>query len=57
MINTNRNFVNNMDLNKGSSLAHLIEQMDPNSANCEGELNPIEHSNYCGNEEFMKSHH
>ena len=54
MINTNRNFVNNMDLNEGNSLPHLIEQMDPN---CEGELNPIEHSNYFGNEEFMKSHH
>ena len=43
MINTNRNFVNNIDLNEGNSLPHLIEQMDPN---CEGELNPIEHSNY-----------
>ena len=43
-----------MYLNEGNSLPHLIEQMDPN---CEGELNPIEHSNYFGNEEFMKSHH
>ena len=43
-----------MDLNEGNSLPHLIEQMD---LNCEGELNPIEYSNYFGNEEFMKSHH
>ena len=53
MINPNRNFVNNMDLNEGNSLPHLIEQIYPN---CEGELNPVEHSNYFGNEEFMKSH-
>ena len=53
MINTNRNFVNNIDLNEGNSLPHLIEQMDPY---CEGELNPIEHSNYFSNEEFMKTH-
>ena len=44
MINTNRNFVNNIDLNEENSLPHLIEQMDPN---CKGELNPIE---------FMKTH-
>ena len=25
--------------------------------NCVGGFNPIEHSNYFGNEEFMKSHH
>ena len=54
MINTNRNFVKNMDDNEGNSLPHLIEQTDPN---CEGELNPIEHPDYFGNEEFMKLHH
>ena len=43
----------NIDLNEGNSLPHLIEQMNPN---CEGELNPIEHSNYFSNEEFMKTH-
>ena len=53
MINTNRNFVNNIDLNEGNLLPHLIEQMDPN---CEGELNPIDYSNYFGNEEFMRAH-
>ena len=35
-----------------SVLPHLIEQMDPN---CKGELNPIEHSNYFSNEEFIKT--
>ena len=53
MINTNRNFVNNNGLNEENSLPHLIEQMDPN---CEGELNPFEHSSYFSNEEFIKTH-
>ena len=46
----NRNFVNNTDLNEENSLTHLIEQLDPIH---EGEVNPMQHSNYYNNEEFM----
>ena len=50
MIDVNRSFVNNTDLNEKNSLAHLIEKLDPIN---EGEVNPIQHSNYYSNEEFM----
>ena len=53
MIDVNRNFVNNTDLNEENSLTHLIEQLDPIH---EGEVNPIQHSNYYNNEEFMGAH-
>ena len=43
MIDVNRNFVNNTDLNEENSLTHLIDQLDPIH---EGEVNPIQHSNY-----------
>ena len=52
MIDSNRNFVNNTDLNV-NSLTHLIEYLDPID---EGEVNPIHHSNYYNNEEFMEAH-
>ena len=53
MIDVNRSFVNNTDLNEDNSLAHLIEKLDPIN---EGEVNPIQHSNYYSNEEFMGAH-
>ena len=53
MIDVNRSFVNNTDLNEENSLAHLIEKLDPIN---EGEVNPIQHSNYYSNEEFMGAH-
>ena len=53
MIDVNRNFVNNTDLNEENSLTHLIDQLDPIH---EGEVNPIQHSNYYNNEEFMGAH-
>ena len=53
MIDSNRNFVNNTDLNEVNSLTHLIEYLDPID---EGEVNPIHHSNYYNNEEFMEAH-
>ena len=53
MIDVNRSFVNNTDLNEENSLAHLIEKLDPIN---EGEVNPIQHSNYYSNEEFMGEH-
>ena len=53
MIDINRNFVNNTDLNEVNSLTHLIEYLDPID---EGEVNPIHHSNYYNNEEFMQAH-
>ena len=53
MIDVNRNFVNNTDLNEENSLTHLMEQLDPIH---EGEVNPIQHSNYYNNEEFMGAH-
>ena len=51
MINTNGNFVNNIDLNEGNSLPHLIEQMDPNCiqetwANNETKINYFHLQNY-----------
>ena len=53
MIDSNRNFVNNTDLNEVNSLTHLIEYLDPID---EGEVNPIHHSNYYNNEEFIEAH-
>ena len=53
MIDVNRSFVNNTDLNEENSLAHLIEKLDPIN---EGEVNPIQHSNYYSNEEVMGAH-
>ena len=53
MIDSNRNFVNNTDLNEVNSLTHLIEYLCPID---EGEVNPIHHSNYYNNEEFMEAH-
>ena len=53
MIDSNRNFVNNTDLNEVNSLTHLIEYLDPID---EGEVSPIHHSNYYNNEEFMEAH-
>ena len=53
MIDINRNFVNNTDLNEENSLTHLIEYLDPID---EGEVNPIHHSNYYNNEEFKEAH-
>ena len=53
MIDSNRNFVNNTDLNEVDSLTHLIEYLDPID---EGEVNSIHHSNYYNNEEFMEAH-
>ena len=53
MIDSNRNFVNNTDLNEVNSLTHLIEYLDPID---EGEVNPIHHSNYYNNKEFMEAH-
>ena len=53
MIDVNRNFVNNTDLKEENSLTHLIEQLDLIH---EGEVNPIQHSNYYNNEEFMRAH-
>ena len=53
MIDVNRSFVNNTDLNEENSLAHLIEKLDPIN---EGEVNPIQYSNYYSNEEFMRTH-
>ena len=50
MIDVNRSFVNNTDLNEENSLAHFIEKLDPIN---EGEVNPIQHSNYYSNEEVM----
>ena len=51
MIEVNRNFVNNTDLNEENSLTlfslfncfNVIEQLGPIH---EGEVNPIQHSNY-----------
>ena len=51
MIDVNRNFVNNTDLNEENSLTHLIEQLDTIH---EGEVNPIQH--YYNNKEFMGAH-
>ena len=53
IIDINRNFVNNTDLNEENSLTHLIEYLDPID---EGEVNPIHHSNYYSNEEFKEAH-
>ena len=53
MIDIDRNFVNNTDLNEENSLTHLIEYLDPID---EGEVNPIHHSNYYNNEEFKEAH-
>ena len=53
MIDINRNFVNNTDLNEANSLTHLIEYLNPID---EGEVNSIHHSNYYNNEEFMEAH-
>ena len=53
MIDSNRNFVNNTDLNEVNSLTHLIEYLDPID---EGEVNPIHHSNYYNNEKFIEAH-
>ena len=53
MIDVNRSCVNNTDLNEENSLAHLIEKLDPIN---EREVNPIQHSNYYSNEEFMGPH-
>ena len=52
MIDVNRSFVNNTDLNEENSLTHLIEYLDPID---EGEVNPIHHLNYYNNEEFMEA--
>ena len=40
MIDVNRSFVNNTDLNEENLLTHKIEQLDPIH---EGEVNPIQH--------------
>ena len=53
LFNNDRSFVNNTDLNKENSLEHLIEKLDPIN---EGEVNPIQHSSYYSNEEFMRAH-
>ena len=53
MIDINKNFVNNTDLNEENSLAHLIEKLDTIN---EGEVNPIQCSNYYSNEKFMGTH-
>ena len=53
MIDVDRSFVNNTNLNEDNSLAHLIEKLDPIN---EDEVNPIHHSNYYSNEEFMGAH-
>ena len=53
MIDVNRNFVNNTDLNEENSPAHLLEKLDPIN---EGEVNLIQHSNYYSNKEFMGAH-
>ena len=53
MLDVNRCFVNNTDLNEDNSLTHLIEKLYPIN---EGEVNPIQHSNYYSNEEFMGAH-
>ena len=42
-----------IDINKSFVTAHLIGHLDPMK---EGEVNPIQHSNYYNNEEFMKTH-
>ena len=52
MIDINRNFLNNTDLNEENSITHQIEYLDPID---EGEVNPIHHSNYYNNEKFKKS--
>ena len=54
MIDVNRSFVNNADLNEEiHSLTHLIEYLDPID---EGEVNLIHDSNYYNKEEFMEAH-
>ena len=53
MIDINIIFVNNTDLIEENSLTHLIEYLESID---EGEVNPIHHSNYYNNEEFMEAH-
>ena len=53
MIDINRNFVSNTELNEGNSLTDLIEYLDPID---EDEVNLIHHSNYYNNEEFTEAH-
>ena len=53
MIDVNKSFLNNTDLNEENSLTHLIDQLDPIN---ESEVNPIQHSNYYSNEEFIGAH-
>ena len=53
MIDVNRSFVNNTDLNEENSLTHLVEQLEHTHV---GDVNPIQHSNYYNNEEFMGAH-
>ena len=50
MIDVNRSYINNTDLHEENSLTHQIEQLDPI---IESEINPIQHSNYYNNKEFM----
>ena len=50
MANTNRNFINNVDLDEQNSFPHLLETMNPES---EEEANLIEHSEYFNNDELQ----
>ena len=50
MANTNRNFINNVDLDEQNSFPHLLETMNPES---EEEANLIEDSEYFNNDEHQ----
>ena len=50
MANTNRNFINNVDLDEQNSFPHLLETMNPES---EEEANLIEDSEYFNNDELQ----
>ena len=50
MANTNRNFINNVDLDEQFSFPHLLETMNPES---EEEANLIEDSEYFNNDELQ----
>ena len=50
MANTNRNFINNVDLDEQNSFPHLLETMNPES---EEEANLIEHYEYFNNDELQ----